>query len=49
MILDSTQHPLDWNSNMAKGNLCPDCGTYTLQPISTNWLQCSNCNVKRPA
>lgn len=39
----------DRKTKMPKGHLCPDCGTYTLQPISTNWLQCSNCDVKRPA
>lgn len=49
MLAESVSRTLDWNPNMAKGKLCPDCGTFTLQPISTNWLQCSNCNVKRPA
>jgi ribosomal protein L37AE/L43A len=33
---------------MAKGHLCPICGTYTLQRISTNWLQCSDCGLKKP-
>jgi|GEM_PF-2205728 len=32
---------------MAKGHLCPDCQTYTLQPVSTNWLQCTKCGLKK--
>jgi len=32
---------------MAKGHLCPDCQTHTLQPISTNWLQCTTCGLKK--
>ena len=32
----------------AKGNLCPDCGTYTLQRISANWKQCTTCELKKP-
>lgn len=31
---------------MAKGFKCPKCGRYTLQPESTNWLRCSNCETK---
>ena len=32
---------------MAKGHLCPVCNTYTLQRVSTNWLQCSDCGLKK--
>lgn len=31
---------------MAKGHRCPNCGKNTLQPDTTNWLKCSNCETK---
>ena len=31
---------------MAKGHKCPKCETNTLQPVTTNWLQCSICGTK---
>ena len=31
---------------MAKGQLCPKCGRYTLQYDTKNWLKCSNCETK---
>ncbi len=34
---------------MAKGHKCPDCGTYTLQRVSTNWMECSVCGLKKKA
>jgi hypothetical protein len=30
---------------MAKGHRCPICNTYTVQPKSTNKMQCSSCNT----
>lgn len=33
---------------MAKGHLCPLCGTYTVQAETTNYLRCSKCNTKFP-
>lgn len=31
--------------DMAKGHLCPICGTHTVQPKSTNKLWCSKCKT----
>lgn len=39
--------PMTGSIHMPKGNLCPDCQTYTLQRISTNWMQCSTCGLKK--
>ena len=30
---------------MAKGNKCPSCGKYTLQPYTTNQLRCTACGT----
>lgn len=30
---------------MAKGQKCPKCGNYTLQPYTTNQLKCSQCGT----
>lgn len=30
---------------MAKGYECPVCGTYTLQPYTTNQLKCTQCET----
>lgn len=37
---------MKWTAAMAKGQLCPKCGRYTLQYDTKNWLKCSNCETK---
>ena len=50
MITRTTQTgPLAWHPNigngMAKGHLCPICNTHTVQPKSTNKMQCTSCKT----
>lgn len=47
VVLVGTARPMTGPIYMPKGNLCPDCQTYTLQRISTNWMQCSTCGLKK--
>lgn len=43
----SIQREASRGNPVAKGHLCPVCDTYTLQRISTNWVQCTTCGLKK--
>ena len=43
-LASGAAHPAKGNT-VAKGQVCPRCGTNTMQPHTTNQLKCSNCGL----